>query len=378
MRAQLAAVCLLCLAALATAQKPKTRLYINQREAADAAASISMMDRRTLFNQWKAENGKAYANAAAENAAFAQFSATVNDLVSHNSDGKAKFFKGLHEYADVPFADFAAKRLMKGITPEGAVARGATAAAKTNVKTNAKAGRKLAQTPPAAWDWRALGKVPPARNQGGCGSCWAFAAIGALESKALIDGTTFSGDLSEQQMVDCVNSALGYGSAGCNGGYSSDVLSYVAGFRATTEADYRYTATMGTCQEPKTGHTAVPGSLTVTGYMTIAPNKAAIQSALYLYGPIVVYFNVINSFYSYTGGIYPAAGCPTNTINHAMLLVGYDFTGPTPYWIIRNSWGTGWGTEGGYVKVEATDDSYGACRMYTALYLPRVTSAVGN
>ena len=51
-------------------------------------------DRRTLFNQWKAENGKAYANAAAENAAFAQFSATVNDLVSHNSDGKAKFFKG--------------------------------------------------------------------------------------------------------------------------------------------------------------------------------------------------------------------------------------------------------------------------------------------
>ncbi len=75
----------------------------------------------------------------------------------------------------MPFADFAAKRLMKGITPEGAVARGATAAAKTNVKTNAKAGRKLAQTPPAAWDWRALGKVPPARNQGGCGSCWAFA-----------------------------------------------------------------------------------------------------------------------------------------------------------------------------------------------------------
>ena len=92
---------------------------------------------------------------------------------------------------------FASTRLMKGITPEVAAARGAAAKATAAPKAN----RKLAQTPPAAWDWRALGKVPAARNQGGCGSCWAFAAVAALESKALIDGTSFSGDLSEQQMV---------------------------------------------------------------------------------------------------------------------------------------------------------------------------------
>ena len=87
---------------------------------------------------------------------------------------------------------------MKGISPAAAVARGAAA---PKAAALPKPGRKLAQTPPAAWDWRALGKVPAARNQGSCGSCWAFAAVAALESKALIDGTTFSGDLSEQQMV---------------------------------------------------------------------------------------------------------------------------------------------------------------------------------
>ena len=80
--------------------------------------------------------------------------------------------------------------------------------------------------------------------------------------------------------VDCVNSALGYSSAGCNGGYSSDVLRYVSGFRATTEGDYRYSGTQGTCKEPMSGHPAVAGSLKVAGYTTLAQNKAAIAAAV--------------------------------------------------------------------------------------------------
>ena len=74
-----------------------------------------------------------------------------------------------------------------------------------------KPSRKLQQAVPAEWDWRALGKVTPMKNQGSCGSCWAFAAVAALESKALINGTKFGGDLSEQQMV---RGGAGQGRAG--------------------------------------------------------------------------------------------------------------------------------------------------------------------
>jgi hypothetical protein len=118
--------------------------------------------------------------------------------------------------SDYSFTDFAAKRLMKNVNKARA---GLTSA---SAPVSRRSSRKLAQTVPNEWDWRTGGKVPPVRDQGSCGSCWAFAAIGALESKALIEGKGSSFNVSEQQLVDCVNSANGYGSAGCNGGYSGE------------------------------------------------------------------------------------------------------------------------------------------------------------
>lgn len=109
---------------------------------------------------------------------------------------------------------------MKGMTVADVAAKTATGATKVAA---ARSSRKLAQTAyPSSFDWRALGKVPPIRNQGNCGSCWSFAAIGALESKAMIDGVLAIPNLSEQQQVDCVNAAAGYWSQGCNGGYSRE------------------------------------------------------------------------------------------------------------------------------------------------------------
>ena len=158
-----------------------------------------------LFAQWRAENGKAYATAAQEAAAFAAFNAAVDDVVAHNSRSGVRFFKGLTDTADLTWDQFKATRLMKPISAAELVPKGAaTAAAAVGAGRRPRLpGRKLQQAPPAALDWRALGKVTDIRNQGSCGSCWAFAAVSTLESRALIDNTTFSGDLSEQQMV-CV------------------------------------------------------------------------------------------------------------------------------------------------------------------------------
>ena len=78
--------------------------------------------------------------------------------------------------------------------------------------------------------------------------------------------------------------------------------------------------------------------------------------------PIAIYFMVDSSFMNYAGGIYTPTTC-TSATNHIMLAVGYDTTGPTPYWIIKNSWGGGWG-EAGYARVKMTGDANGPCGMY--------------
>ena len=174
-----------------------------------------------LFAQWRAENGKAYASAAQEAAAFAAFNAAVDDVVAHNSRSGVRFFKGLTDTADLTWDQFKATRLMKPISAAQLVPKGAAtaAAAVGAVRRPRLPGRKLQQAPPAALDWRTLGKVTSIRNQGSCGSCWAFAAVSTLESRALIDNTTFSGDLSEQQMV-CV---LWRGRQGADGSWPTCV-----------------------------------------------------------------------------------------------------------------------------------------------------------
>ena len=158
-----------------------------------------LQDRKALFAEWRASNGKAYDTPAREAAAFAAFNAAVDDVIAHNSRPGVKFFKGLTETADLTWEEFAATRLMRPADPEELTAQAAAGAA--IVDAAPKPARRLLQTVPAKWDWRALNKTTPVKNQGSCGSCWAFAALAALESRALINGTKFGGDMSEQQMV---------------------------------------------------------------------------------------------------------------------------------------------------------------------------------
>jgi C1A family cysteine protease len=175
-------------------------------------------ERAALFDDWKKETGKSYASKGKEEAAFKTWSANLAAAVEQNTAAGVRAFKGLNAFSDLSFAEFKAQYLMPDSNPTALLARTASA---PKFSGPSAAHRKLAQsTAPLAFDWRALGKVPPPRDQGGCGSCWSFAAIAAMESKALIDGTSTGPNLSEQQMVDCVNGNTGYYSQGCNGGYS--------------------------------------------------------------------------------------------------------------------------------------------------------------
>jgi|GEM_PF-3810443 len=211
-----------------------------------------------------------------------------------------------------------------------------------------------AQSLPLSFDWRNYDGCTHIRNQGNCGSCWAFAAVGAIECNIKIrDGV--EQDLSEQWLVSCT------GAGSCSGGWHTRALNhYVAGGSvdnctdagAVMESDCSYTSSNSECDCPYPHYYM----LNQWGYSGDSVNQ--IKSAIYNYGPVAVTVAVSGSFQGYGGGIYNAND--SSSINHAVVLVGWDDNqGANGVWVLRNSWGTGWG-EGGYMRIE-----YGCNRVGT-------------
>lgn len=210
---------------------------------------------------------------------------------------------------------------------------------------------------PASYDWCALGGCTPVRDQGACGSCWAFGTVGPLESAILINDN-ISRDLAEQYLVSCNTDGWG-----CNGGWwAHDYHEWkippsetAAG--AVWEADFPYVADDATCNGPYTHHEKIADWIYV-GASNSVPTVDAIKNAIYNYGPIAAAVCVNSTFQAYTGGIY-APTKPCTQINHAIVLVGWDDA--NQYWILRNSWGPSWG-ENGYMRIRwnANQVGYGA------------------
>ena len=195
---------------------------------------------------------------------------------------------------------------------------------------------------PTSYDWRSKGAVVSVKNQGSCGSCWAFSAVGAAEGAHYIkSGKLVS--LSEQELVDCDTT-----NSGCNGGWPDRALSWAksnGGFM--TETAYPYVGTRSTCKFSSSKAVVKIANV----YDFAANNPTKMQEYLMTYGPLAVCVDA-TKFNSYLSGIMTATGCSSTTVNHAVLLVGWgvDSTTSTKYWIIKNSWGTSWG-ESGYVRL---------------------------
>jgi len=223
---------------------------------------------------------------------------------------------------------------------------------------------------PTEVDWRDATKNPanmvavnPVKDQGQCGSCWAFSSTASIEVYHAI-ATKQLVSLSEQQMVSCAGS---YGNWGCFGGDMDAAFRYVIGQGKAgqcTEQSYPYSGYGLFCKS-----SSCQTGATISAYHDIpVNNEAAIQQVIGTLGSVTIAIEADQqSFQFYSGGVFDDASCGTNT-DHGVAIVGYGVDNGTPYFTVRNSWGSSWG-ENGYIRMKMGDN---VCGLASSPSYPQV------
>lgn len=307
--------------------------------AAATAAPLSEEQYQFLFTRFSEQFGKKYEVSNVFDK-YQTFKSNVDLIVAHNASGQG-YTMAINKFADMSQQEFSQFMGLKVVET--------APAANTTVATpcpgmKAQGFEKI--------DWNKAEKVGPVKDQGQCGSCWAFSALGALEPIMRIqDPKTFdlSLDLSEQFLVDCSGS---FGNNGCSGGLMGSAYKYIQSKGGVpTTKDYPYTAKDESCKADKVK--LVEGSLP-KGYTTVQTNDEGHMEALKK-GPVAVALAASSSaFQFYKEGV--VSSCTDRSINHGVTLVATgeaaDAKGDIKqFYMIRNSWGAGWG-DAGHIRLE--------------------------
>jgi len=236
---------------------------------------------------------------------------------------------GINEFADLTFSEFKTKYFGYSHTEMEYL--------------RSKNYHAVVKAAPTSVDWRTSNAVTPIKDQGQCGSCWAFSTTGSVEGALVLQGGKALTSLSEQQLVDCSQAE---GNQGCNGGLMDYGFQYIIDNKGIcTEAAYPYTAKDGTCKK------TCEKVATITGFKDIPQgDENSLYNAVGTIGPVSVAIEADQTgFQFYSGGVFDGT-CGT-ALDHGVLAVGYgvDTTGKN-YWIVKNSWGTSWG-ETGYIRM---------------------------
>jgi len=275
------------------------------------------------FAEWAKVHGKHYSSKEELVVRRSVYAANVAKVAEHNA-GNHGWTMAVNKFSDLTGEEFKA-----------AYASGYNGREKVSKNVELSLLRQNASALPASVDWNAAGAVTPVKNQGQCGSCWAFSTIAGVEGAVFVAKKTLI-SLSEQQLVDCSGAE---GNQGCNGGLMDYGFQYIIKNKGIgSEASYPYTAKDGTCKK-------VPSVATITGFKDVPTNSETALMTAIVQQPVSVAVEADQaSFQQYAGGVMTKA-CGTN-LDHGVTAVGYGTQGGDDYYQVKNSWGADWGLQG--------------------------------
>lgn len=287
----------------------------------------------TMYEAWLVKHGKAYNALGEKEKRFGIFKDNLRFIDEHNSQNLT-YRLGLNRFADLTNEEY--RSMYLGVKP------GATRVTRKVSRKSDRYAARVGDALPDFVDWRKEGAVVGVKDQGSCGSCWAFSTIAAVEGiNQIVTGDLIS--LSEQELVDCDTSY----NEGCNGGLMDYAFEFIINNGGIdSEEDYPYRAADQKCDQYRKNAKVV----SIDGYEDVPENDEAALKKAVAKQPVSVAIEAGGrAFQLYQSGVFTGK-CGTS-LDHGVAAVGYGTENGHDYWIVRNSWGKNWG-EDGYIRME--------------------------